>query len=75
MHICGDTTNIVDDMTKSGADIIDLDWKVDYAKAAETFGRNGPALCGNFDPVKIMLHSTPDEVYNAVTNCLVIGSE
>jgi MtaA/CmuA family methyltransferase len=75
LHICGDTTLILQDMAKSGADIIDLDWMVDYAKAAELFGVDGPALCGNFDPVKIMLHSSPDEVYKAVTNCLLVGGE
>ncbi|MBN1479312.1 uroporphyrinogen decarboxylase family protein [candidate division KSB1 bacterium] len=73
LHICGDTTLILDDMANSGADIIDLDWMVDYAQAAKLYGDNGPALCGNFDPVKIMLQGTPDEVKEAVTYCLDVG--
>ncbi len=73
LHICGDTSNIVTDMADSGADIIDLDWMVDYAKAAQIYGKNGPALCGNFDPVKVMLHGSPEQVYDAVTHCLNVG--
>ncbi len=58
LHICGNTTHILADMVQSGADIIDIDWMVDIGQAAEVFG-DGPALCGNFDPVAVMLHGTP----------------
>lgn len=73
LHICGDTTNIVSDMANSGADIVDLDWMVDYAHAAELYRDDGPALCGNFDPVRVMLHGTTGQVYDAVTRCLNVG--
>jgi uroporphyrinogen decarboxylase len=75
LHICGDTTLIVKDMADSGADIVDLDWMVDYGGAAQTYGATGPAVCGNFDPVKIMLQGRPEQVYDAVVNCLRIGGE
>ncbi len=64
LHICGDTSRILADMVTTGADIIDIDWMVDMAKAAEVFG-DGPAVCGNFDPVTVMLQGTPDDVYAA----------
>ena len=72
LHICGDITRILSDMVQSGAEIIDVDWMVDIRLAAETFG-DGPALCGNFDPVAIMLHGTPEQVYKAATDCAVLG--
>jgi len=75
LHICGDTTLILEGMAESGADIIDLDWMVDYRRAAELYGTTGPAVCGNFDPVKIMLQGTPEEVKIAVTYCLEVGGE
>ena len=62
LHICGDTSHIVADMAKSGAEIVDLDWMVDLGQAAEVFGPDGPAPCGNFDPVAVMLQGTPVEV-------------
>ncbi len=75
LHICGNTTHILTDMMESGADIIDLDWMVDIRLAAEIFGNDGPALCGNFNPVAIMLQSGPEEVRQAVFDCLRLGGK
>jgi uroporphyrinogen decarboxylase len=59
-------------MSQSGADIVDIDWMVDIRKAAETFV-GGPALCGNFDPVAVMLAGRPEQVREAVLYCLEHG--
>ena len=75
LHICGDTTHILGLMAQSGADIIDLDWMVDMHKAAELYGEKGPAICGNFDPVAVMLRGTPEQVGLAVNNCLRAGGQ
>ena len=69
LHICGNTTHLLNDMAQSGADIIDLDWMVDMAEAATKIG-DRVALCGNFDPVAVMLHGTPEKVYQATLACL-----
>jgi MtaA/CmuA family methyltransferase len=71
LHICGDTSRILAEMARSGADIIDIDWMVDIDAAIEAFG--DVALCGNFDPVRVMLQGSPDEVYAATINCLERG--
>jgi uroporphyrinogen-III decarboxylase len=60
-------------MANSGAEIVDLDWMVDLAKAARAFGPDGPAPCGNFDPVAVMLQGTPEEVATAVRACAAAG--
>jgi uroporphyrinogen decarboxylase len=73
LHICGDTSHIVADMASSGADIVDLDWMVDLRRAAEAFGPDGPAPCGNFDPVSVMLRGTPGDVETAVRACAAAG--
>ena len=65
LHICGNTNRILADMAASGADIIDLDWMVDMGEAARLFG-DGPAACGNFDPVSVMLQGTVEQVKEAV---------
>ena len=67
LHICGDTNRILPAMADSGAAIIDVDWMVDLARAAQVFDAhpNRPAVCGNFDPVRVMLQGTPEEVYRA----------
>ena len=73
LHICGDTRHIVADMARSGAEIVDLDWRVDLGRAAEAFGPDGPAPCGNFDPVAVLLQGTPAEVERAVHACAAAG--
>jgi MtaA/CmuA family methyltransferase len=72
LHICGDTSHLVSDMARSGADIIDLDWMVDIRSAAETLGET-PVVCGNFDPVAVLLQGTPDQVRDATLYCLEWG--
>jgi MtaA/CmuA family methyltransferase len=71
LHICGNTTGILGLMPQSGADIIDLDWMADIGRAAELFGT--AAVCGNQDPVRVMLNGTPEEVREKVLDCLNRG--
>jgi len=73
LHICGDTNKIIADMAESGAQIIDVDWMVDFATAARTFAARGIAICGNFDPVRVMLQGTEEEVYRATLANLQAG--
>jgi MtaA/CmuA family methyltransferase len=71
LHICGNTSRILADMAQSGAAIIDIDWMVDMGRAAETFGEI--AVCGNFDPVAVMLDGTPAQVQGAVRGNMAAG--
>jgi MtaA/CmuA family methyltransferase len=72
LHICGNTSRILPDMLESGADFIDIDWMVDYGKAAETFGERA-GLVGNFDPVSIMNRGNKETIEAAVQHCLAVG--
>ncbi|MBI5671472.1 MAG: uroporphyrinogen decarboxylase family protein [Chloroflexi bacterium] len=71
LHICGNTSKILHRLPESGADIIDLDWMVDMAAAAQAFGDK--AVCGNFDPLAVMLRGTPEQVYQAAQRCMELG--
>jgi uroporphyrinogen decarboxylase len=74
LHICGSTSRLVPDMLASGARIVDLDWMVDLGAAASAASAaDAPALCGNFDPVRVLLNGTPDEVREAVRACAASG--
>jgi uroporphyrinogen decarboxylase len=72
LHICGNTTKILPDMLASGADFIDTDWMVDYARAAEAFGDRA-GLVGNFDPVKVMYSGSEQTIEEATLHCLKVG--
>ena len=67
LHICGNTTRLLSLMPRSGADIIDIDWMVPIDAAAQAFGE--AAVCGNFDPVAVMLQGTPEDVHQATLDC------
>jgi MtaA/CmuA family methyltransferase len=80
LHICGDTSSILGEMAKSGADIIDIDWMVPMDLAARSFsagtapGRStAPVACGNIDSVGVLLQGTPEEVYTVTQHCLTLG--
>lgn len=73
LHICGNTSRIVADMAQSGADIVDIDWMVDISRAAPIFDSQRVALCGNFNPVTVMLQGSPAQVRQATLTCARLG--
>ena len=74
LHICGDITHILPDVVESGADIVDVDWMVDFAHAADVCGDRA-AVCGNYDPVAVLLYGKPEQVRQAVYDCLTAGGD
>ena len=74
LHICGNITHLLDDMIKSGADIIDIDSLVDFKTAVSKLKGHASA-CGNFDPVRVIYNGTPTSVREAVKYCLDNGDE
>jgi MtaA/CmuA family methyltransferase len=72
LHICGNTSRILSDMLETGADFIDVDWMVDFEKAAQVFGDRA-GLVGNFNPVSVMCNGDEKTVEVAVLHCLEVG--
>ena len=68
LHICGNISSVIDLAYRSGADMIDLDYMVDMEKAAEIIPCN-ICICGNFNPVSVVLDGTPEQVKEAVRRC------
>lgn len=69
LHICGNITNLLPDLAATGADMIDLDWMVGLKTARQLLGGR-VALCGNIDPVSVILHGKPEDIEAASRNCL-----
>jgi len=69
LHICGNTTRILDQMPASGADGIELDYLVDAGKARAAF-KNNIVFSGNIDPNGVLAAGTPDDVKKAVCRLL-----
>jgi len=69
LHVCGNITNIVQHMAKTGTDIIDVDWMVPLTKARKLAGPD-VTLCGNFNPAGVLFEGTPQDVADAARECL-----
>ena len=69
LHICGDIAPILEDIGGSGADIVDVDWMVDFKTAYEKLSGKA-VVCGNFDPVSVVQNGSPETVRAAVRECI-----
>ncbi|HHU63579.1 MAG TPA: uroporphyrinogen decarboxylase [Clostridiales bacterium] len=74
LHICGNIQPILDHVRLTGADIIDIDWMVDFETACRKF-RGYCSACGNFDPVAVVLQGHPQSIREAVFKCLDVADQ
>lgn len=61
VHICGNITHILPSLSKTGLDILDIDWMVDMAEAHRIMGQE-VMLAGNFDPVAAILDASKEQI-------------
>jgi MtaA/CmuA family methyltransferase len=69
LHICGNAMPILRDMAASGADVLELDQRVDLVVACPLVGPE-ITLWGNLDPVGLLARGRPEEVRGAATSLL-----
>lgn len=74
LHICGDITSLLEYLPDTGADIIDLDWMVDFEKAVQIFDGRVSA-CGNFDPVAVLMQGSIEQIKRSTQECIEAGDE
>jgi MtaA/CmuA family methyltransferase len=61
LHICGNTTHLLDDIVQCDADLFNVDHLVAFEEACDVYGRAGKCFKGNLDPVADVLHATPGQ--------------
>ncbi len=71
LHICGNTTLILDDMLATGADVLELDYKTDVRAACASF-RDRAVFCGNLDPSGVLALGTPELVAGQTRELLAV---
>ncbi len=74
VHICGNITNRLDLLARSGADLISVDYKVDLQRVKAVVGQH-PAFAGNLNPVAVMQQSTPEQVAKASREAIAAAGE
>jgi len=74
-HICGDISSLLELLTKLGADILDIDWKVNFGHAVQLFKDTKTAISGNFNPAGAILRGSVQETEDDVRSCIAQGIE
>ncbi|KLU63021.1 uroporphyrinogen decarboxylase [Peptococcaceae bacterium CEB3] len=69
LHICGNNTAVLDLMADTGAQILELDYKVDMKVAKARVGER-VCLMGNLNPSALLLQGTVEEVEQAAAQVI-----
>ena len=69
IHICGDTTGILEDIVDIGPNCFSIDQKVDLKKAKKILGGK-VCVAGNVSPSGAFLSGTPEEVIKEANSCI-----
>jgi uroporphyrinogen decarboxylase len=69
LHICGDSTPVLDLYADTGADLVEIDHAVDLGEAKRRIGHR-VALAGNVHTVTELLQGTPAEVRDSAQRCI-----
>jgi uroporphyrinogen decarboxylase len=75
LHICGNINPLLELLKEVAPDILDIDWMVDFHRAAEIFKGSATAISGNMDPVEVMMRGSPQAVEEAVRRCIEAGTD
>lgn len=71
LHICGDTTPILEDMRETSTDAVELDYLTDIHKAHDCF-KDDICFIGNIDPSGVLAFGTTDEVRRRTDDLLSV---
>ncbi|OQY32164.1 MAG: hypothetical protein B6241_12070 [Spirochaetaceae bacterium 4572_59] len=61
LHICGNTSHLIEKMGASGAAALSLDWQIDMEDSIKKIPED-VLLIGNLDPVQVFLQGSPESV-------------
>jgi len=68
LHICGDTSPVLEDIGQAGADVISLDQCMNLAESRSTIPH--AVLGGNVDPIKSLLNGSQKQIAADTLDCL-----
>jgi [methyl-Co(III) methanol-specific corrinoid protein]:coenzyme M methyltransferase len=72
LHICGDTSRLIDSMKKSGATGLSVDQCMDLSEVKKELDEE-MALIGNVSPIGSLLFGSPEDVEKEAMACLHAG--
>lgn len=73
LHICGNTTHLLDRMVTCGADLFNVDHLVPLSQARDVYAAHHKCFKGNLDPVAHLMQATPDQCRDLAHECISIA--
>jgi MtaA/CmuA family methyltransferase len=73
LHICGNTTHLLDRMVTSGADLFNVDHLVPLSRARDVYAAHDKCFKGNLDPVAHLMQATPDQCRDLAHECISVA--
>jgi MtaA/CmuA family methyltransferase len=73
LHICGNTTHLLDQIAASGADLFNVDHLVPLAQARDVYAAHHKCFKGNLDPVAHMMQASPERCRALAHQCMAIA--
>jgi MtaA/CmuA family methyltransferase len=70
LHICGNTTHLLEPMATCGADLFNVDHLVPLEQACRVYAAHGKCCKGNLNPVTDIMQATPEECARRTHECL-----
>lgn len=71
LHVCGNTTHLLEDFARLGVEMVDIDSVADLTLAKRAFG-DSAAILGNLDPVRDFRDGTPKGIRRGLAECHAI---
>jgi MtaA/CmuA family methyltransferase len=73
LHVCGNTTHLLDLMATCGADLFNVDHMVPLEKAKDVYSAHGKCYKGNLDPVAHIMQATPEQCRERAHQCISLA--
>jgi [methyl-Co(III) methanol-specific corrinoid protein]:coenzyme M methyltransferase len=73
LSVCGDTNAVVADLAECGADALSVDQRNDLARTRRLLPQ--AVLFGNFDPLAVLSHGTPEAIAESVHTIVRAGAD
>ncbi|MFC2015353.1 uroporphyrinogen decarboxylase family protein [Chloroflexota bacterium] len=73
LHICGDTTHLLDKTVESGADLFNVDHMVPLVRARDAYGARGKCFKGNLDPVAHVMQASSAQCEAMAHECIDVA--
>lgn len=74
LHICGNITPLMPYFKEIEPTILDLDWMVSIKDTIKALEGCNTSVCGNLDPVAVLMQGTPESIQKKVSECIDEGN-